>query len=100
MRTKELRQWEKLTMDLEDAVPTVDPSKQRLVGVRVSVFGSRGRRDGRIVRHECYDTDLALCVQAITVAWDDGETERKYVRTWMGEACGRSSPAWLRAVRP
>ncbi len=101
-----LKQWEYSTIRLADAVPTMDPFAGLLIGLRVSVYAPRGPRYGKITAHECYDTDHALCVQKVTVRWDDGETERKSLRSWMGQACGAvggpshgtARPAYLRAV--
>lgn len=93
------------TQPVSEAVQSMDPFKQQLVGLRVT----DGVRFGKITRHECYDTDTCL-VEKITVQWDDGTVDRKSPRTWDGEARGpvRSSrcpdapienrPAYLRAI--
>ena len=61
------------TTSIRDAVSTMDPFRQELVGLRV--VHTDGRR-GEIIRHECYDTDTCLCVERASVRWDGGDTTR------------------------
>lgn len=83
---------------LRDAVPTMDPFAQHLVGLTVATLSHGSTPDTRrgvIIAHECYDTDHALCVERVTVRWDGGEKERKSLREWYVNALGDGTTACL-----
>jgi hypothetical protein len=101
------------TIPLAKAVTSMDPFRQELIGVRVTlslyrvhttVYGatlcvSHTSECGAIISHDCYDTDGDLCDERIVVRWDDGRIERKSLRDWSGNALGDCmAPAFLVAV--